>query len=133
LVKVVKNFTPISILQMPLKGYQNTRNQLLKKPRIMDFQIINNKGIFEIHGNLTLENTNYAKDYFNTLLDTYYEIVICLHKVKKIDKSALNVLKFISNKAKKRSKTLFVLGEENKAIKSKMTKSGLNFIFKNEY
>lgn len=99
----------------------------------MDFQIINNKGTFEIHGNLTVENTNYTKDYFNTLLDTYYEIVICLKKVNKIDKSALSVLEFISNKAKKRSKILFVLGEENKSIKKIMTKAGLNSIFKNEY
>ncbi len=99
----------------------------------MDFQIINNKGTFEIHGNLTQENTNTAKDYFNTLLDTYYEIVICLKSVNKIDQSALNVLEFISNKAKKRSKTLFVLGKENQSIKKIIAKAGLNSIFKNDY
>lgn len=99
----------------------------------MDLQIINNKGTFEIHGNLTHENTNYAKDYFNMLLDTYYEVVICLKKVNKIDKPALSVLKFISEKAKKRSKTLFVLGEENKSIKKIIANAGLNSIFKNDY
>jgi len=99
----------------------------------MDFQIINNKGTFEIHGNLTVENTDYARAYFNTLLDTYYEIAICLKKVNKMDNSAISVLEFISNKAKKRSKTLFVLGRENKSIKKIITRAGLNSIFRNDY
>lgn len=99
----------------------------------MAFQIINNKGTFEVHGNLTLENTSYTKDYFNTLLDRYYEIVICLKKVTKMDESALNVLRFISEKAKKRSKTLFVLGKNNGTIEKAMQNTNLNSIFRNDY
>jgi len=85
----------------------------------MDFQIINNKGTFEVQGNLTVENTNYARACFSSLLDAYYEIVICLNKVNKMDNSAIGVLEFISNKAKQRSKTLFVLEKENKSINKK--------------
>ena len=99
----------------------------------MNFQIINNKGTFEIHGNLTLENTSYTKDYFNTLLDRYYEIVICLNKVTKLDASALQVLQFISEKAKQRSKTLFVLGKHNEKIKNTIHNANLNSIFRNDY
>ncbi|OUR94597.1 hypothetical protein A9Q87_02885 [Flavobacteriales bacterium 34_180_T64] len=99
----------------------------------MELQIVNNKGVFEIHGHFVMENSNQVKDYFNTLLDTYYEIVICLKKVKKIDDAALNVMKFISDKATKRCKVLFVLGKENKKIKRKFRRANLNTIFRNEY
>ncbi len=99
----------------------------------MNFQIINNKGTFEVHGNLTFENTNYTKGYFNMLLDRYYEIVICLNKVTKMDESALNVLRFISEKAKKRSKTLFVLGKNNGTIKNVMENTNPNTIFRDDY
>ncbi len=99
----------------------------------MDFQIINNKGTFEIHGELTIVQANYFKDYFNALLDQCYEIVICLNSVNRIDNSALSALQFISNKAKKRSKTLFILGKENKSINRIITNAGLNSIFRNDY
>lgn len=99
----------------------------------MSFEIRNNKGVFEIHGQLTLENTTYTKDYFNTLLDRYYEVVICLNKVTKMDESALKVLRFVSEKAKRRSKVLFVLGRKNKKIKNILQKANLNSIFRNDY
>ncbi len=99
----------------------------------MDFEIINNKGVFEIHGNFTDEHTNQVADYFNTLLDTYYEIVICLKRVKQIDNTALNVMKFISDKAKRRNKILFVLGKNNKRIKKHFKKANLKDIFCNDY
>jgi len=70
----------------------------------MELNIINNKGVFEIHGHFVKENTKQVADYFNTLLDQYYEIVICLKQVKEMDARALSVMRFISKKAKKRSK-----------------------------
>jgi len=99
----------------------------------LNFQIINNQGTFEIHGNLTSKNASYTKEYFNTLLDRYYEVVICLNKVTKLDNSALQVLRFISKKAKQRSKILFVLGKNNRKIKSAIQRANLNSIFRNDY
>lgn len=99
----------------------------------MNFEIINNKGVFEIHGNFTNANTNKVEDYFNTLLDTYYEVVISLKQVTQIDSNALNVMRFIADKAKKRSKVLFVLGKGNERIRKQFSKANLNTIFKNDY
>ncbi len=99
----------------------------------MNFQIINNKGVFEIHGDFTNMHTNQVANYFNNLLDRYYEIVICLKQVKRIDSKALNVMQFISAKAKRRSKILFVLGQENKCISKQFEMANLNNIFRNDY
>ena len=99
----------------------------------MDFKIINNKGVYEVCGDFTNTNTDVVADYFNNLLDTYYEIVICLNKVSDIDTTALNVMQCIANKAKKRSKILFVLGKENKSIKGIFNKANLINIFRNDY
>lgn len=99
----------------------------------MNFQIINNKGVYEIHGNFTNANIHEVANYFNNLLDTYYEIVICLKKVKCMDQSALGVLKRLVKKAKKRSKILFILGKENQRIISVFNKANLTRIFKNDY
>lgn len=99
----------------------------------MNFEIINNKGVFEIHGDFTKNHTNLVADYFNTLLDRYYEIVICLKQVKHIDNKAMDVMRFISAKAKRRSKVLFVLGKENKNIKRQLKNANLNNIFRNDY
>ncbi|WP_303317949.1 STAS domain-containing protein [Flavivirga abyssicola] len=99
----------------------------------MNFKIINNRGVFEIHGDFINEHTNQVATYFNNLLDTYYEVVICLNQVKRMDDTALNVMQFIAAKAKRRSKTLFVLGKENKRINKQFKTSNLNNIFKNDY
>ncbi|AUP77641.1 hypothetical protein [Flavivirga eckloniae] len=99
----------------------------------MNLKIINNKGVFEIHGDFVNEYTNVVATFFNKLLDTYYEIIICLKNVKKIDERAINVMKFISDKAKRRSKTLFVLGEENKSINKQFEQANLNSIFIVDY
>lgn len=100
---------------------------------MMDFQIVNNKGVYEIHGDFTTTNTNEVAFYFSNLLDKYYEIVICLKKVRKFDDSALKVMQFLTNKATRRSKTLFVLGKNNKRITSLFNKTSLKGIFRNDY
>lgn len=99
----------------------------------MRLEIINNNGVFELHGHFVEANTYKVANYFNTLLDRYYEIVICLKGVQKIDASALNVMQFITTKGRRRSKTVFVLGKENKNIKDKFNKANLTNIFKNDY
>ncbi|MDO5969067.1 STAS domain-containing protein [Flavivirga aquimarina] len=99
----------------------------------MNFEIINNKGVFEIHGDFTHAHSNQVANYFNKLLDRYYEIVICLKQVTCMDETAMNVMHFISAKAKRRSKVLFVLGEDNKSINRQLNSSNLNTIFNNDY
>ncbi|OUR98359.1 hypothetical protein A9Q86_15030 [Flavobacteriales bacterium 33_180_T64] len=99
----------------------------------MNLQILNNQGTFEIHGDFIEGNTDKVRQYFDNLLDRYYEIVICLKQVKRIDNSGLSVMKFITQKATKRSKTLFVLGDQNKRIIKKFKNANLSTIFKNDY
>ena len=99
----------------------------------MNFQIINNQGVFELHGQLVNEYSEEAFECLNTLLDSYYEIVICLKSLTKIDESGLALMHFVSEKAQKRSKTLFVLGIQNKRILKKFKSANLKSIFKSEY
>ncbi|RNC86512.1 MAG: STAS domain-containing protein [Winogradskyella sp.] len=99
----------------------------------MNLEIINNVGTFEIHGDFTGANTDIVESYFNKLLDTYYEVVLCLKQVQQIDSNALKVLQFITAKAKRRSKVLFVLGKENAIVFQELKKANLTKIFKNDY
>jgi len=99
----------------------------------MPLKIINNKGIFEVCGEFTSENKGKVKEYFNNLLDNYYEVVMCLNKINKIDESAIDVLKFIHRKAAKRSKVLFVLGKKNTTIENAFKVFNISYIFKNDY
>ncbi len=99
----------------------------------MSLEIINNKGVFEVCGDFTSENKGKVKEYFNDLLDHYYEVVMCLENIKKIDESAIDVLKFIHKKATKRSKVLFVLGKNNTMIKRTFRIFNISYIFKNDY
>ena len=99
----------------------------------MKLQIHNKQGTFEIIGSFTSENSEMVKDHFNYLLDHYEEVVMCLHKVKKIDQKALQVLRHIYKKASKRSKILFILGKKNKIVAKAFNKNELNYIFRNDY
>ena len=67
----------------------------------MDFQIVNNKGVYEIHGDFTTTNTNEVAFYFSNLLDKYYEIVICLKKVRKFESRHKKIRGFSSAQAAK--------------------------------
>ncbi|AXT62713.1 hypothetical protein D1816_20995 [Aquimarina sp. AD10] len=99
----------------------------------MKLQIINIAGTFEIIGNLTLDNTVIVKEHFNYLLDHYEEVVMCLNKVKKIDKKGIAVLKETYAKANKRSKVLFVLGKENEVVSNAFKENQVNYIFRDSY
>ena len=128
LVQAVKKFKNILNITTQRNKFNTTPNL-----NIMSFEIINNKGVFEIHGHFTNAYTNQVADLFNNLLDRYYEITICLKHVKRMDSKALNVMQFITAKAKRRRKVLFVLGKDNKRIKKQFEKANLNDIFCNDY
>lgn len=100
----------------------------MQYPISMNFQISNQKDTYEIKGDFIGLNNHIAKDHFNYLLDHYQEVVMCLKKVKKLDKGAIRVLQIIHKKASRRGKVLFVLGKENKNIVSKF-KQTKNFLY----
>ncbi len=99
----------------------------------MKLHIENNSGTFEVIGNFTSNHTQQVKDHFNYLLDHYEEVVMCLHNVKIIDSSALEVLDQVYQKASKRSKVLFVLGKKNPIVANALKTHQLSHIFRNDY
>ncbi len=99
----------------------------------MKLHIQNTKGTFEVIGDFTTSNTLKVKDHFHYLLDHYEEVIMCLNKVKKIDRNALQVLNEIHTKANKRSKVLFILGQENKIVTKAFSHHHLTHIFRNDY
>ena len=99
----------------------------------MKLEIINNKGVFEIHGDFAHRNVFIVRDYFDYLLNQYYEIVMCLKEVNRIDSLAMAVLKYINTKAQKRGKALIVYGRENEKIKNLINETKSNYIFNNDY
>ncbi|MDY8134645.1 hypothetical protein [Aquimarina sp. 2201CG5-10] len=99
----------------------------------MKLHIENKKGTFEVIGNFTAGKANKVKDHFNYLLDHYEEVVMCLKKVKKIDKKATQILNDIYQKSCRRSKVLFILGKENQTVVNALQNNQLSHIFRNDY
>jgi len=99
----------------------------------MKLQIQNTQGTFEVIGNFTSSHVEEVKNHFNYLLDHYEEVIMCLKKVKKIDLNALQVLQEIYQKAQRRSKVLFVLGQDNTAISTAFSHNQLTHIFRDDY
>ncbi len=99
----------------------------------MKLQIQNTQGTFEVIGNFTSQNTKKVKNYFNYLLDHYEEVVMCLKRVQKIDHTALDVLNDIHKKACRRSKVLFVLGQDNETVSNAFFQNQLTHIFRDDY
>jgi len=99
----------------------------------MKLQIQNTQGTFEVIGNFTSPHVEEVKNHFNYLLDHYEEVIMCLKKVKKIDLNALQVLQEIYQKAQRRSKVLFVLGQDNTTISTAFSHNQLTHIFRDDY
>lgn len=99
----------------------------------MELQILYTQGVFQITGNFTGTKTQNVKTRFNTALNQYEEVILCLEKVTNIDKKAVVVLQEIYNKASKRSKVLFVLGKMNKKIVPIFTETRTSYLFRNDY
>ena len=97
------------------------------------FEIRNNRGRIEIIGNFTAEYSNAVYEYINYLLDHYEEVVMCLRKVRQMDKKAAEVLSKIYDKAQRRSKVLFVFGKHNSKVKNAFENHNIIHIFRNDY
>lgn len=99
----------------------------------MNLQIINNKGTYEISGNLTRPNIEIVQEKFNHLLNHYDEIIMSLDHIEKIDDFGIEILKQLRLKALKRSKILFVLLRSNRQLLSKLKNKKSVYILREDY
>lgn len=97
----------------------------------MALQITNNHGIFEINGSLMNKNALSLERHFGQLMNHNDRIVISLEKVKKIDAYGVMVLTNLYKNAIKNNKVFYVIGKENKKVKSAFGK--VNYILRNDF
>ncbi|WP_378186549.1 hypothetical protein ACE939_15260 [Aquimarina sp. W85] len=99
----------------------------------MSLQIINNKGVYEICGNLTRQNLSLVHEKFSHLLNHYEEVVMSLDFIEKIDNYGLELLKSIRLKALQRSKVLFVLIKSNNHLLATLKRRKSTYILREDY
>ena len=84
----------------------------------MAIQIIKNQEIFEIKGNIVAENVASLQHHFEKLLTKTDKVIVCIDNVKKIDASGVLTLTKLFKNAMKNNKIFYVIGKENKKIKT---------------
>ncbi|MVO08921.1 hypothetical protein GOQ30_07055 [Flavobacterium sp. TP390] len=79
----------------------------------MALQIIQNAGVLEIKGDLTAQNTNSLKNYFDALFVRSSFIMISLNEVNDMDKACFNLLMDFYQKAVEKNKVFYIINECN--------------------
>ncbi len=88
------------------------------------------EGKYELEGNLALENTQSFMSYFETLLQYDSKIVLSLKKLASIDRSGVDALVKLYNKASQRRKVFKIFGKVNSKIAWILTDSKFRELLK---
>lgn len=82
----------------------------------MALEIRENKGIYEILGNVNTQNLGALGIYFENVLETSENIVINLENVRSMDSGAALFFESIYKKGAARNKVVSIVGRQNRDI-----------------
>ncbi|WP_108868913.1 STAS domain-containing protein [Aquimarina aquimarini] len=97
----------------------------------MALKITKNQGIFEIRGSIIAENAQSLHHHFEKLLFTSDKVILCMDKVKKIDKSGVSVLTKLFRNAVENNKIFYIIGKQNSKVKNAF--GNVSYILRNDY
>ncbi len=97
----------------------------------MALQITNNYGVLEINGNIVTENAISLQHHVEQLLYISDRVILSVDHVKNIDASGVRVLTNLYKKAMKGNKIFYIIGKENKKIKTAFGK--VNYILRSDF
>ncbi len=98
----------------------------------MALEIKENRGIFEISGNLSSPNLGALKIYFESVLETSDSIVINLENVKNMDSSSALFFEKIYNYGAERNKIVSIVGRQNHNIIDIMNQTNTDYILSSD-
>ncbi|MEM1257602.1 MAG: STAS domain-containing protein [Bacteroidota bacterium] len=94
----------------------------------MALEIKENRGIYEILGNVTAQNLGALRIYFENILETNKNIVINLENVSAIDSSSALFFESIYKEWAARNKVISIIGRQNKDISEIMYMTKTDYI-----
>lgn len=94
----------------------------------MALEIRENRGIYEILGNVTTQNLGALRVYFDTVLESNESIVISLENVTTIDSSSALFFENVYKQGAARNKRVAIVGRQNKNILDIMQMTKIDYI-----
>ncbi|WP_298502293.1 STAS domain-containing protein [uncultured Maribacter sp.] len=98
----------------------------------MAIEIKEKNGMFEVIGNISSQNMNSLKNYFETLIHSSEKIILNIENVKHIDKSGAFMLEKLYRNAAKTNKVISIIGRQNREIMNMMTTTKTHYILSND-
>ena len=98
----------------------------------MALEIKENRGIFEIDGNILSPNLGALKIYFENVLESNDSIVISLERVKKMDSSSALFFENIYKYGAERNKIVSIVGRQNNEISEIMRVTKTSYILSSD-
>lgn len=98
----------------------------------MALEIKENRGIFEVLGNVASQNLGALKIYFDTVLETNDSIVINLENVSAMDSSSALFFETIYKEGARRNKIVSIVGKQNNHIREIMGITKTDYILSSD-
>jgi len=97
----------------------------------MALQIKKNNGIYEIYGNILLENIYSLRNHLEHLLAVSDQVILSIDNVKRIDAQAVSTLTEIHKHAMELNKIFWVIGKGNRIVKKAFGRN--NYVLRNDF
>lgn len=94
----------------------------------MALEIRENRGIFEVYGNVAAQNLGALRIYFESILETHESMVISLENVHSIDSSSALFFEQLYKEGASRNKIVSIVGRQNIDIMSVMNRTRTDYI-----
>ncbi len=98
----------------------------------MALEIKENRGIFEILGNVSSQNLGALKIYFESALEQTNEMVISLEGIEHLDNSAALFFEKFYLEAVRQNKVVHLVGKQNKEITTTLNETNTNYILSSD-
>ena len=95
----------------------------------MALEIRENRGIYEVLGNVTTQNLGALRIYFQSIMEENENIVINLENVTTMDSSSALFFEGIYKEGASRNKVVSIVGRQNKEISEIMQITKTDYIF----
>lgn len=94
----------------------------------MSLEIRENKGIFEILGNVSTQHVGSLNAYFDSILEQHENFVVSLEKVTKLDTAAARFFERLYQKTARQNKVVSLIGRQNDCVREVMNITKTNYI-----
>ncbi len=98
----------------------------------MALEIRENRGIFEVLGNVSSQNLGALRIYFETVLDENEHIVINLEYVNSLDSSSALFFESLYKDGASRNKAISIVGRQNFNIREIMNQTNTSYILSSD-